>query len=297
MAPITWPVKSRTGTATQRNSASNSPSSKAMPARRTSSISRRSAPTSMIDFGVCGLQFGALEIALELLGAQRRQHDLAERRAVRRPDDADAVGQLEGARPAGAGDHHDGIAHADGEMPALAGLARQVLQDRRRQADHLDVVERAGGEREQRPPHPIALGVLELAHVAERHHGLDQVKGRAVVQPDPLAQLGQADAVAAARDLLQDGKGAPDRLHAAAARLVASSSTCTGRSRTAMVLRASDGAPVAAARAGRGFFRSCSMSHQAISDFLNPVALHHECVGTTYSPRKRPAIRRPVCCP
>ena len=166
------------------------------------------------------LQLGPLEIAFELLGSQRRQHDLAERRAVRRPDHADPVGQLEGTRPAGAGDHHHGIAHAHREMPALAGLARQVLQHRRRHAHHLDVVERAGGEREQRPAHAVALGVLQLPHVAQRHHGLDQVERRAVVQPDPLAQLGQADAVAAARDLFQDGKRASDRLHAAAARLV-----------------------------------------------------------------------------
>src|SRR6266852_3817395 len=42
-APMVWPVKSFTGTATHRTSRLNSPSSNAMPLRLTSSISRSSA--------------------------------------------------------------------------------------------------------------------------------------------------------------------------------------------------------------------------------------------------------------
>ena len=38
------------------------------------------------------------------------------------------------------------------------------------------------------------------------------------MQPDALAQLGEADAVAVARDLFHDCKAAADRLHAAARR-------------------------------------------------------------------------------
>src|SRR5580693_1114953 len=47
------------------------------------------------------------------------------------------------------------------------------------------------------------------------------MKGRAVVQADALAELGQADAVAVAGDFFEDGEGALERLDAAAlARLV-----------------------------------------------------------------------------
>src|SRR5262249_41630590 len=50
IAPATRPAKSYTGTATQRSSASNSPSSNAMPRLRTSSSSRRNAsrPTRVL---------------------------------------------------------------------------------------------------------------------------------------------------------------------------------------------------------------------------------------------------------
>ena len=72
-APTIWPVKSLTGTATQRTSGLNSPSSNAMPLRRTSSISR----SSIGDLGdrLVGrwLELDALEEALELIGAQRRR--------------------------------------------------------------------------------------------------------------------------------------------------------------------------------------------------------------------------------
>ena len=81
---------------------------------------------------------------------------------MRRAHHADAVGQLERAGPAGAGDHDDGIAHAHGKMAAFAGLARQIFQDRRRQIDHLDFVERAGRERKQRPADAVALGIALL---------------------------------------------------------------------------------------------------------------------------------------
>ena len=54
IAPITCPVKSFTGNATQRTSRLNSPSSNAMPLRRTSSISRSSAGISVMDFSVDG---------------------------------------------------------------------------------------------------------------------------------------------------------------------------------------------------------------------------------------------------
>jgi hypothetical protein len=40
---------------------------------------------------------------------------------------------------------------------------------------------------------------------------------RAVVQADPLAEIGKANAFAIARDLFQNGEGAADRLNAATA--------------------------------------------------------------------------------
>src|SRR5215475_9361787 len=54
-APITSPVKLNTGTATQRTSELNSPSSMANALRRTSAISRNSTAGSVIDFLVDGL--------------------------------------------------------------------------------------------------------------------------------------------------------------------------------------------------------------------------------------------------
>jgi hypothetical protein len=132
---------------------------------------------------------------------------------MRRTHHADAVGQLERAGGTGARDHDHRIPHAYREMAALAGLARKVLEHRRRQVHHLDLVERAGGEREQRPSDAIALGVLLLPDVAERHHGLDQMERGRVVQADPLAQFREADAFAMARDLLQNAEGTAERLH------------------------------------------------------------------------------------
>ncbi len=55
MAPITCPLKLRTGSAAQRSSESNSPSSTAKPARRTSAISCASCSAEVIDFGVYAL--------------------------------------------------------------------------------------------------------------------------------------------------------------------------------------------------------------------------------------------------
>ena len=158
-APMIWPVKSITGTATQRTSGLNSPSSKAMPLRRISAISRSS--TRNVGDRLLGrwFQVDAFKETLELIGAKRGQDDLAERSAMRRSHHADAVGQLKRAGPAGAGDHHDRVAHAHREMAAFAGFPRQVLQHRRGDIDHLDLVERAGGERKQRPADAIALGV------------------------------------------------------------------------------------------------------------------------------------------
>ena len=72
----------------------------------------------------------------------------------------------------GARDHDHRIAHSHGKMAAFAGFARQILQNGRREIDHLDLVERAGRERKQRPADAIALGVALLPDVAERHHGL-----------------------------------------------------------------------------------------------------------------------------
>src|SRR5262249_46586577 len=159
-------------------------------------------------------ELDAREEALQLVGTQRREDDLAERGAVRRAHHADAIGQLERAGPAGAGDHHHGVAHAYREMAALAGLLRQLLEHRRRNIDHLAPVEAARREREQRPADPVALRVLLLADVAERNQRLGEMERGRRVQADPLAQLGEADAVAVARDLLEDAEGTAERLHA-----------------------------------------------------------------------------------
>ena len=86
------------------------------------------------------------------------------------------------------------------------------------QAHHLDFVERARGQREQRAADAVALGILQLAHIAERDHGFHQMEGGGIVQADALGQFRKPDAVAVARDFLDDGETAADRLHAAAAR-------------------------------------------------------------------------------
>ena len=209
-----WPVKSVTGTATQRTSGLNSPSSKAMPLRLISAISRSS--TGDVGDRLLGrrLQLDAFEKALQLIGAQRGEDDLAERGAMRRPHHADAVGQLKRAGAAGAGDHDDGVAHSHRKMAAFAGFPRQLLEHRGRDIDHLDFVERAGGQRKQRPADAVALGILFLAQIAQRHHGLGEMEGGGIVQADQLAQFGKPDAFAVTRDLFEDRKGAAERLHA-----------------------------------------------------------------------------------
>ena len=135
---------------------------------------------------------------------------------MRRPHHADAVGELERAGAAGAGDNDDGIAHAHGKMAAFAGFPRQILQHRRCEIDHLDFVERAGGERKQRPADAVALGIALLPHVAQRDHRLREVERGGVVQADELAEFGKTNALAVPRDLLEDRKRAAERLHAAA---------------------------------------------------------------------------------
>ena len=42
------------------------------------------------------------------------------------------------------------------------------------------------------------------------------MKGGGIVQADEFAQLGEPDALAVPRDLLEDGEGAAERLHAGA---------------------------------------------------------------------------------
>ena len=85
-----------------------------------------------------------------------------------RPYHADAVGELERAGAAGAGDNDDGIAHSHRKMPALAGFPREIFQHGRREIDHLDFIERAGGERKQRPADAVTLGIPLLPHIAQR---------------------------------------------------------------------------------------------------------------------------------
>ena len=72
--------------------------------------------------------------------------------------------------------------------------------------DHLDLIERAGGERKQRPSDAVALGIALLADVAERDHRLGEMEGCGIVQADQLAQVGKANALAVTRDFFQDRK-------------------------------------------------------------------------------------------
>jgi hypothetical protein len=131
-------------------------------------------------------------------------------------------------------------------MRALAGRARQFVEHRRGETGHFDLVEGAGGEREQWAADAVALGILHLPHIAERHHRLDQMEGRGIVQADALAQLGKADAVAVPGDFLDDGKGAADRLHAA------------GRARGGVFAGLMDGGDAGRRRAaGCGFAFGC----------------------------------------
>src|SRR5438105_671421 len=135
---------------------------------------------------------------------------------MRGPHDADTIRELESAGAAGTRQHHHGIAHADGKVRALAGFARELFEDRRRQTDHFNFIEGAGGEREQGAADAIAFRILHLPHVAERYHRLHEMKGGRVVKTDALAQFGEPNAVAIAGNLFHDRKGALKRLHAAA---------------------------------------------------------------------------------
>ena len=74
-------------------------------------------------------------------------------------------------------------------MAALAGGAGQALQHRRREAHELDLVERAHRQAEEPAADPVALGVLRLLDISQRHHGPHQVESRAVVEADALAEL------------------------------------------------------------------------------------------------------------
>src|SRR5262245_31196364 len=99
-------------------------------------------------------------------------------------------------------------------MRALAGLARKLFENRRRETDHLHFVESAGRQSKQRAANAIALRILHLSHVAERHHGLYEMESRRVVQSNALAQFGQADAVAVPRDFFHDCESSRERLDA-----------------------------------------------------------------------------------
>src|SRR6266581_4247642 len=74
-------------------------------------------------------------------------------------------------------------------------------------------VQCAGRQRKQRATDAVALGVWLLPNVAERHQRLGEVEGGRVVQAEALAQISEPDAVAIARNLLEDGEGATERLH------------------------------------------------------------------------------------
>src|SRR5262249_48735179 len=67
-------------------------------------------------------QLDAFEKTLELIGPECGENDLAERRAMCRTHHADAIGELECARAAGARDHHDRIAHPHRKVAAFAGF-------------------------------------------------------------------------------------------------------------------------------------------------------------------------------
>src|SRR6266540_1622431 len=166
------------------------------------------------------VQLGSLEMALKLIRLERGKNHLAKRGAMRGPNNAHAIGHLECTGTAGTGEDDDGRPHPHCEVAAFAGLAGKLLQDRRREAHHLDLVEGARRKREQRSADAIALGVLHLADIAERHHRLDEVKSGAVVQTDPLAQCRKPDPFAVVRHLLENCEGALDRLHAAALAVV-----------------------------------------------------------------------------
>jgi hypothetical protein len=101
-------------------------------------------------------------------------------------------------------------------MPRLAGLARERLQHRRRDREQRVLLERAGGQREEAGADPVALRIGHLGEVAELHHRLREVEGGAVVQPDRFAELGEVDALAVARHLLEDRERALEGLDAAA---------------------------------------------------------------------------------
>src|SRR5271154_3064904 len=134
---------------------------------------------------------------------------------MRRAHDAYLIRHLEHAGSEGAGKHDDVAAGAHREMAAFAGLACQLLKHRGREAHQLDLVQRPGGEREQVTPDSVALGIPHLLDIAERSHRLDEMEGRAVVQPDALAELGEADALRVARDLLEQPESPLERLDAA----------------------------------------------------------------------------------
>ena len=75
-------------------------------------------------------------------------------------------------------------------------------------ADHFFFIESARRQSKQWAPNPISLALFELSDIAERDHRLHKVKGSAVVQSDPFAEIGQADSVAVARNFFEDGEGA-----------------------------------------------------------------------------------------
>ena len=73
------------------------------------------------------------------------------------------------------------------------------------------LVERGGGDTEQHRTDMIALAALVLAGTAQRHQRLCQMKCGAGMQPDDLAEIGQAYAVPSAGDFPQDCHGPADR--------------------------------------------------------------------------------------
>ena len=158
------------------------------------------------------------QIPLQLLGAHSGEDHLAEGGGVARPDAAVALLQLEGARARAARDDHDIVARHHREMGALAGLLRELLEDRSGDRHEIDLVARIRGDAEDHAPDVIALALRVLPDIAEGRHRPRQMIGRAGVEPDAAAEFRQADPLGMGRDLLEYCEGANERLHA---RLVA----------------------------------------------------------------------------